>query len=498
MSEDSEIIIKGTGKVSFFILLSRITGLLREMAVAIFIGANYITDALFVGWAVPNTLRRFLAEGLVAPAFIPAFMKAKEEGEIRQALASTLGQITLITGLISLILFVFSDQIVVILVPGFEPKAKELSSFFISTFSPYIVLISTATVLSAFLNSFHVFGTPASTMFIFNLINVLGIASFYYYFGKPHIGFVFGVLIGALVQNSINFVEASKIVKVGFLVKNTKYSRMIWKAIPAVIVGGAIYQINFLVSRAIASLGSEKTVSYITYASRFFEFPLGVFVYSVSYVALPFLASRESGRGFSTSVFITTTIIVPATIGLFILSEPIIHFVFGYGKFSYKDVIETAKALSMYSLGLMPVALSRILVADFQANQLLRIPVISSMVSLIANSALCVIFIVAKMDHQGIALASSISALIGFIPLFISSSRRKVLVLAMLSGLKSTLIPSVITLVLCSIYILFWKSYSFPRIADFLIITALVVSCFYITLLFAKRGFPKHLYSGSD
>lgn len=486
MSDESEILIKGAGKVSFFILLSRITGLFREMSIAIFIGANYITDALFVGWAVPNTLRRFLAEGLVAPAFVPAFVKAKEDGRVKEALSSSLGQISLITGIISFLLILFSDYITDVLAPGFEPKAKDLSSFFISTLSPYILLISVATVLSAFLNSFYVFGVPASTMFIFNIINIAAIVSFYYLYGRPELGFIFGVFLGVIFQNIINLWSSSKITKIGFTFRNTEYSKMIWTSIPAVIVGGAVYQINFLVSRAIASFGGEKTVSFITYASRFFEFPLGVFVYSISYVALPFLAGKKSARSFSMSVYITTLIILPATVGLFVLSEPIINLVFGYGKFTAQDVVETSRALSMYSLGLLPVAMSRILVSDFQATRRLRIPVISGIFSFVSNTVLCVIFILLGMQHSGIALASSISALFGFIPLIINSDKKEIFLGSFVDGLKVTLLPSLITLGLCFGYITLWKSYAFSRLLAFVLMMFVIVLSFSITLFFAK------------
>ncbi len=497
MLEDSETIIKGAGKVSFFILLSRITGLLREMATAIFIGANYISDALFVGWAFPNTLRRFLAEGLVAPAFIPAFMKAKEDGKIKQALSSSIGQISLITGSISILIILFSNQISLLLAPGFEPKSRELSVLFISSLAPYIFFISIATVLSAFLNSFYIFGIPASTMFIFNTINILGILIFYYTIGKPEIGFIFGVFAGVIAQNIINALSSSKIVKLGFSLKNNEYSKIIWKAIPAVIVGGAIYQINFLVSRAIASFGGEKTISFITYASRFFEFPLGVFVYSISYVALPFLAGKKGSRSFSTSIYITTVIIIPATIGLFLLSEAVIYMVFGYGRFTRTDVRETAKALCMYSLGLMPVAISRLFVSDFQANRRLNIPVISSILSFVSNTALCIIFTIKGMQHTGIALASSISALVGLFPLIAKSDKKNFFFFALIKGIKVTLIPSIITLVLCLMYIHYWNKYELPRLIGFASMLILIGLCFIITLFFLKK-FSKDSTAGEQ
>lgn len=481
--EESENLIRNVGKVSFFILLSRITGLMREMAVAIFMGANYVTDALFVGWAVPNVLRRFLAEGLVAPAFIPAFRKAREDGRIKEAISSAIGQISVVTGIISIFLVVFSEEIVGVLAPGFGPEAKRLSAFFTASLSPYILFISTATVLSAFLNTFHVFGVPASTMFIFNSVNIASIVLFYYFFGRPEVGFIFGVFLGVFVQNIMNLMSSMKIDRFGFSLRNNEYSRIIWSAIPAVIVGGAIYQLNFLISRAIASFGGEKTVSYITYASRFFEFPLGVLVYSVSYVALPFLAGRDGVRSFSASVYVTTVMIIPATIGLFVLSEPIIQMVFGYGRFTRGDVVGTAEALSMYSLGLLAVAISRIFVSDFQANRRLHVPVVAGFLSLISNALLCFIFVWSGMRHEGVALASSISALVGLIPLALSSDKRGVFLIEFLRGIKTTAFPSGVTFLVCLVYVHAWRNVELSHLVAFALLIVVVIFCAFFTLL---------------
>lgn len=432
---DSQKFSKGIRIVSLFILLSRITGLLREISIAYFMGASKITDALFVGWTIPNTLRRFFAEGLVAPAFVPALAEAHKNSEIQEAISSISGQILLLTGAISIAITSTSYFLPYILAPGFDEDAKRLSSYFIATLSPYIIFISLATTLSALLNSFKIFGIPEMTMSIFNLSTVLGISVFAISLGRPEIGFVSGVFIGVSLQILIQIKSSGKLTRFSISFRRNKYSQKIWSAIPAVVAGGAVYQVNLLISRAIASLGGEKVVSYLNYASRFFELPLGIFVYSMSYVSLPFLAEGGQKRefGFSQAVFLSTAISLPATFGLFFLSQPIIYAVFGYGKFSSHDVTETASALAMYSAGLLPVALSRILTVDFQATGRLKIPIISSFTTLIINTALCFI-LVDKFKHSGIALASSISSLAGLLPLIAYSDKKKVFLTKLLKG----------------------------------------------------------------
>ena len=190
--------IKGVGVVSFFVLLSRVTGLLRDVSLAFFPGASYITDALFVSWAIPNTLRRFFAEGLLAPAFVPSFSSAIKKGEVQRAFSSVLGSVIIITGGLSLLLLVLSPMLPHVLSPGFPDDVKRRASEFLAMLSPYLLLISVATLFSALLNSFRIFGLPASTMSVFNISIVLSI--FALSRSAPHFGFILGVFLGVGAQ----------------------------------------------------------------------------------------------------------------------------------------------------------------------------------------------------------------------------------------------------------------------------------------------------------
>jgi putative peptidoglycan lipid II flippase len=470
--DKSKKFLKGFGIVSFFILLSRVTGLLREMATAFFLGASYITDALFVGWSIPNTFRRFFAEGLVAPAFVPAFTKAKEKKEEEKAFASVMGQIIIITGILSLLIFILSPVIPHILSPGFSPEGKRLASFFTASLSFYLLFISCATVLSAFLNAFHIFGVPAATMSIFNLAVII----FMLIFSKikrEDLGFVVGVMVGVVIQIIIQIFPILKIIKPKISFNSNEYSKRIWDALLPVIAGGAVYQINFLVSRAIASFGGEKTISFLTYAMRFFEFPLGVFVYSISYVSLPFMAEGGKSRkeSFSRAIFFSTAIVIPATAGLILFSKPIIYFVFGYGKFGFEDVIGTAEALVMYSVGLISVAISRIFITDFQASGQLKIPVISGIIAFLVNAVFCLI-LVEPLKHKGIALASSISSFISMIFLIAKSDNKKIFREVLMGFLVS--FPALVIIFISSIFYL--PNYlKIPKVSSLLIFLGIVL-----------------------
>jgi putative peptidoglycan lipid II flippase len=246
-----------------------------------------------------------------------------------------------------------------------------------------------------------------------------------------------------------------------------------------------VYQINFLVSRAIASFGGEKTISFLTYAMRFFEFPLGVFVYSISYVSLPFMAEGGESRkeSFSRAIFFSTAIVIPATAGLILFSKPIIYFVFGYGKFGFEDVVGTSEALVMYSIGLLAVAISRIFITDFQASGQLKIPVISGIISFLTNAILCLI-LVEHLKHKGIALASSISSFISMVFLIAKSENKKIFREVLMGFLVSS--PALIIILTSSVFYL--PNYlKLPKISSFLIFGGIVLVSSLVLLTSLKK-----------
>lgn len=475
------------GIVSFFVVLSRITGLFREMALAFFLGAGQITDSLFVGWSIPNIFRRFFADGLVAPAFVPAFTRARKENQISSAFSSVFGQVVLITGGLSIVLLVLSPFIPYVLSPGFSPEGKKLASFFTASLSFYLFFVSVAVLLSALLNSFHIFGLPASTMSIFNISVIFGIFIFHRFYSRPDLGFVFGVFLGVILQILIQLIPSAKLVRFSISFSSSSYSNIVRSAIPPVLLSGAIYQINFLVSRAIASLGGEKVISYLTYATRFFELPLGVFVYSLSYVSLPFMSAggKEREEVFSRSVFISSAITSVATVGLCAFSEPIIYFVFGYGKFLQEDVLGTSQALFMYSLGLIPTAISRILTTDFQATGKLKIPVISGFISFIFNAVLSFV-LVKDLKHVGVAFASSLSTLISTIYLVLKSDMS--VFKPFFKGVIVSIPSSFLSLVFAYFYLEYYRF--MPRVLSFLVFAG-ISSFVFLSLLISLKIFTK-------
>jgi len=307
-------------------------------------------------------------------------------------------------------------------------------------------------------------------------------------------------MVGVVIQIIIQIFPILKIIKPKISFNSNEYSKRIWDALLPVIAGGAVYQINFLVSRAIASFGGEKTISFLTYAMRFFEFPLGVFVYSISYVSLPFMAEggsyvslpfmAEGGKSrkesFSRAIFFSTAIVIPATAGLILFSKPIIYFVFGYGKFVFEDVIGTAEALVMYSVGLISVAISRIFITDFQASGQLKIPVISGIIAFLVNAVFCLI-LVEPLKHKGIALASSISSFISMIFLIAKSDNKKIFREVLMGFLVS--FPALVIIFISSIFYL--PNYlKIPKVSSLLIFGGIVLISS-LVLLGALKKFNK-------
>lgn len=423
--------------VSSFTFLSRITGLLRDIVFAAFVGASWMSDAFFVAFSLPNMMRRIFAEGLAAPAFVPCFVRAKEKGEkLARVFSEILGFMLKLTVPICIAGIIFAPIIISIFAPGFEARTHELSSGILRVTFPYIILVTVAVITSSYLNSQGIFGLPASVFFMFNL-SLIGTGVIFYFLGLGIVwGFAVGVLIGGLVQV---FAQVPSTVKGGikFLPSSAKseYTESIKSAFAPVLAAGTIYQVNLLVSRALASFLPEGSISYLWYASRFLELPLGVFIYSISTVSVPFLASKDERGTFQWSVKSSLFVTIPATVGLCVLSERIIGIFFMRGEFAQADVIATSSALLFYSIGLPFIGLARVLTVFYQSKGILKIPVQSSALSFVVN-VLLTVALMRLMGHAGVALATSISSLAGLLFLVAKLERKEEFLGVLKDGVK--------------------------------------------------------------
>ncbi len=404
--------------------LSRIVGLLRDMVVAGLFGAGFGTDAFFMAFTIPNLLRRFFAEGSLTAAFVPTFSKVyHQQGaeEARRVGSVCWTLLLLVMALVTLLGIWASPLIVRIIGAGYEsvPGKLMLTDFLNRLMFPYIFFISLLALITGVLNVLGHYFLPAFSTVLLNVSMIACAVLLAPLFPvQPIVALAIGVLLGGFLQLIIQF---PMLKRKGFSLRfNFKFRHPAVKQIARLMLPGlagvAIYQINVVVSRLLASFLPEGSVSYLYYGQRLFELPQGVFVVSLAQAVLPAM-SRQAAAGdraglkesLRFSLVLICIVTLPAAAGLIVCAVPAYSLFFMRGEFSYQDVSQTAMALCAYAPGLLFVGISRILVPTFYALQDTRTPVWISFWTLLAN-ALLGLLLMGPMRHVGLALALSLSS----------------------------------------------------------------------------------------
>ncbi len=431
MSQRSAV-ARSAGTVAFFTFLSRILGLLRTMVVASCFGAGATADAFFVAFRIPNLLRRLVAEGALTAAFLPIYVEylEKRTAEDAQRVANvTFTLLAMVLTVLSLGGVLLSPWIIHAFAPGFvhDPEKFQLAVSLNRILFPYIFFVSLVALCMGVLNAKGHFATPAASPIILNIFMITGALVLSQWFRPPIFGLAVGVLVGGLFQLLI---QIPALVRRGvrfrpcFSFGDPAVKRIGLLFLPAAF-GAAVYQLNIFVSQLLASFLPEGSISYLWYANRILEFPLGVFGIALTTAAFPSL-SRQSSRndmdGFhqilDETLRLVTFICLPAMVGLILLREPIVQVFFQRGAFDSQTTLQTANALLYYCLGLWPIAAARILVACFYSLQDTATPVKLSFVAFVANVVLSLI-LMGPMNHCGLALANSLSSVLNAVMLML-------------------------------------------------------------------------------
>lgn len=423
-------IVKSSGIVSLAIMASRILGLVREQAFAALFGAGLAYDAFTVAFRIPNLLRDLFAEGALSAAFVTTFTQWQAEKGEKAAwrLANlVLNTLTLLLGGIALSGILFSTQIVTLMAPRFHdiPGKVALTALLTQIMFPFLPLISLAAVAMGILNTKDRFGIPASASTFFNIGSiVVGISCAYLmpYLGQePIVGMAIGTLAGGLLQFLI---QVPSLYQVGFTYQpGVSFSdpgvRQIMKLIGPAIIGQAAVQINVFVNTYFAST-QQGWVSWLNYAFRLMQFPIGVFGVAIAIATLPAISRSaahqniaEFRQTLASSLGLIFLLTIPASFGLIVLGNPIISLIYEHGRFTSLDTQETAGALALYAIGLSAYAGIKILVPAFYALKDTRIPMLVSLVS-IFNNIILNWLLVGPLGHRGLALSTSLMALFNF------------------------------------------------------------------------------------
>jgi len=455
MTSENKRFTKAAGVVGIYTLLSRILGFVRDMVIAWFFGAGVLSDAFFVAFRLPNLFRRLFGEGSLTIAFIPVFsahLTNHGRTEAFEMARSALRMLSIILAVTVILCIIITPAIVRIIAPGFHGVQFSLTVTLTRMMFPYIFLICLVALSMGILNALGHFAAPALAPVFLNLSIIISVLFLSPHLPEPVYGLAIGVLAGGVLQLGL---QAPFLMRKGFYfwhparIYHPALKRIGRLMVPS-IFGAAVYQISILIGTLLASLLPEGSVSYLYYADRIVQFPLGIFAVSISVAVLPSL-SRQAAAGnmadlketFAFAVNLVFFITIPATVGLIVLRQPIVDLLFQRGAFDAKSAEMTADALLCYTIGLCAFSAVRIVVSIFYALGDARTPVKIAMISVLAN-ILAGISLMGPMGHAGLALATSLSSFLN-VGLLIAALRKK---LGGFGGKK--IVESLVKSVLCA------------------------------------------------
>ncbi len=423
-------LIKSTGTFSFFITISRILGYLRDILIAIFLGSGPLADAFFVAFRIPNTFRRLFSEGAFNAAFVPSYALEIANGKEQSEKFATNVFSLLILSLLFLVLIIeiFMPLFVFLIAPGFsgnEDKMNLVINLTRITF-PFLLFVSLSSFFSAILNSHNRFAIASAAPIILNIFlisvlfygNILGDKLVYY--------LSYAVTIAGIIQFLFlyNYVRKFYLPKFSLKISiDEKVKKFFKKLLPSIFSSG-VTQINILIGTIIASF-QASAVSYLYYADRIYQINLAIAGIAIGTVILPqlskYIQNDENekiiaiqNKALELSLFLS----IPAMVALLIASEQIISALFGYGSFDEVGVKNSSKALFYFALGLPAFSLIKIFSSFFFARHNTKLPFYISLVSVLLNIIISVIFF-QKIGFIIIPIATTISSWFNSILLFI-------------------------------------------------------------------------------
>ncbi|MDE2286724.1 MAG: murein biosynthesis integral membrane protein MurJ [Burkholderiales bacterium] len=434
-------LLKALLTVSGFTMLSRVTGLIREILIARMFGASQMTDAYNVAFRIPNLLRRLSAEGAFSQAFVPilAEFKSQRGPEETKSLIDSVATVMLWSLLTLTVLGVVgASGVVYVVATGLsrEQQAFGAAVFMTRVMFSYITFISLTTLAAAILNTWKQFSLPAFAPVLLNIsfiVTALWIAP---HLATPVYGLAYAVIFGGVVQLAI---QIPALVKIGMLprfgwsvpaaLRNRGVKRVLAKMVPATLAV-SVAQISLIINTNIASRLAQGSVSWLAYADRLMEFPTALLGVALGTVLLPNLSKAHADADpieysalLDWGLRLTFLLALPCAVGLLVYAEPLTATLYQYGRFDGTDVIMTSRALTAYGVGLIGLILIKILAPGFYAKQDIKTPV------KIAIFVLCItqlsnLLFVPLFAHAGLSLSIGVGACMNALLLFAGLYRR--------------------------------------------------------------------------
>ncbi|MGX5174425.1 murein biosynthesis integral membrane protein MurJ [Aliikangiella sp. IMCC44653] len=429
----SKQLLKSGIVVSAMTFLSRILGLVRDIVMANLLGASWVSDVFLVAQKIPNFLRRLFAEGAFSQAFIPVlseYQTSRELQEVKKLISETAGTLALILTGVAIVGVVGSPILVSMFGPGFlkESHEFELASLLLKITFPYILFISLTAFCGSVLNSVGRFAVPAFTPVLLNISMISAAIIVSPALEEPTaMALAWGIFVAGVAQLLF---QLPFLWKEGLLVApkwgwKSDGVRKIMVLMGPALFGVSVAQINLLLDTIIASfLEADGSITWLYYSDRMLEFPLGIFAIAISTVILPSLSRQHAAKNalefnqtLNWGLRLVFLIGLPATVGLFIMAEPIILTVFQHGEFSLESAHFTALSLKAYIVGLLGFMLVKVLATGFYSRQDTKTPVKIGIIAMLTNMLFNLILF-SPLAHVGLALATAISAIVNSSLLF--------------------------------------------------------------------------------
>ncbi len=424
-------LLKNTAIVGGMTLVSRVLGLVRDMVLARFFGANAAMDAFFVAFKIPNFLRRLFAEGAFSQAFVPIISEYREQRDhasVQQLVNKVGGTLLGVLSVLCIVGVLASPVLVTIFAPGFlyrDPAQFELAALMLRMTFPYILFVSLVAFAAGILNTYGRFAAASLVPVWLNVVLIGAAVLVSPRLAQPELALAGGVFVAGLVQ--LLFLLPS-LKRVGLFPRpawgrHDPGVRRIMKLMLPGILGSSVAQINLLFDTLVASFLVAGSVSWLYYSDRLVEFPLGVFAIALSTVILPSLSrshANDSLQEFSRTVDwglrMVLLIGIPSAVGLFLMARPLLATLFNYGDFGATDVNMAGMSLMAYAFGLPAFMLVKVLAPAFYSRKDTTTPVRIAIVALLTNIVFNIVFVVPMVmldvpgPHAGLALATSLAA----------------------------------------------------------------------------------------
>ena len=443
MTEKRQI-LQSASAITLATLISRILGYLRDQRITLLLGTSVAADAFILAFRIPNLLRRLIGEGAMTASFIPVFtsyITGKSQAEAWDFAQRAFSTLAVLLAPLTILGVIFSDRVIdLFTVIGGHQINLALAVYLNRLIFPYVFFMGLSALAMAILNSYHVFGLPASTPIVFNVTLIVFSFSGIYVplmnlappqYRNPAVALAVAVLLAGALQFLMQVpAHAHRGLRFRFHVSfQDPGIREVGKLMLPSFFGIGLYQINFFVDTifAMSPRLPQGSITSLYVADRVVELVLGTFALAISTVLLPTLSRQANQQrlGDMTATFgyalrLVSFVTVPAAVGLILLRQPIVRVLFQHGKFVAASTALTTRPLLCYSIGLPAFAAVKLIVPVFYSLRDTATPVRIAAAALCVNilfNAFFLIFLATKLSNAGPAVATTVAAYVNFLAL---------------------------------------------------------------------------------